>query len=170
MLILFLIIAPIYIVYKVLKSYWISNKILKAQFKIMSLNDKLKWAAINNKVNTDDEMYKYLDKTLKVAPAALKNLNFWTTVYLMHKHKRDVLEDEIDIISTKIAGKEYLNVILEEYKQIFLTTIIKKSFATIILLRPVWISIMKYVAKRDQDHYISKRMLYMLNQLTPYGN
>lgn len=136
----------------------------------MSLTDKLKWAAINGKVDTDDEMYKYLDKTLKAAPGALKNLNFWTTLYLMYKHKLNVSEVEIDIIRTKIIDKEPLNVIFKEYQQLFLTTITNKSFVTIILCRPLWISIMKYITKKDQDHYISQRMPYMLNHFTTYGN
>lgn len=121
------------IIYRLIKSCWISYITLQTRYKIYKLRDKIRRIAIDNPKH-DPKTFEYLDISLSKGTNILSKLNFWVMVYLVFKHRiGDSVVEKHRIVEKVLHKDSDFHEAYVEYNSIFKEYILCKSCGSIIL-------------------------------------
>jgi hypothetical protein len=140
-------IIPVFITYKFVRFYWLSNRTLKTRNKLERLNNELRWLAINNIIDKNDTRFIHLDETMNNTILLLPRFNFWAILYLMAKEKH------VFVFPSNKKGNEnpHLERITDLYHKILIKYIFLKSFFSIIITMPIWKRLINTIVRKSSS-------------------
>jgi hypothetical protein len=145
-------IIPVFIVYKFIRSSWVSNETLKVRYRICRLQDQLYWLAISGEVDANNKEYIRLYRSMDKVLVMLPRLNFWVMLYLLIKAKKEIGANEIEAVYNELEKNSALKEIYEKYHRLLISYIARKNIITVILTIPFWKKIFqRYILPKDSS-------------------
>lgn len=138
MLHIILYIIPVFIVYRFIRSGWVSNETMKTKYKLARLQDELTWLVITGEINKTNKEYIQLSESINKVLTAFPRFNFWVMLYLLIKDKHKVYAEEIEKIRKEAGEHATLKNIYERYHQTIMIYIARKNIISVLLTIPLW--------------------------------
>ena len=129
---------PVFIVYRFIRSGWVSNETLKTKYKLTRLQDELTLMVISGEINNTSKEYIQLSASINKVLTALPRFNFWVILYLLVKDKHEVYTEEIEKVRNEVGKQAALIEIFDRYHKIVMTYITRKNIISILLTIPIW--------------------------------
>src|SRR5688572_5799439 len=129
---------PVFIVYRFIRSGWVSNETLKAKYKLTRLQDELTLMVISGEISNTSKEYIQLSASINKVLTALPRFNFWVILYLLVKDKHDVYAEEIEKARHEVGKQAALIEIFDKYHKIVMAYITKKNIISILLTISIW--------------------------------
>src|SRR5215204_5835586 len=138
MLHIILYIIPVFIVYRFIRSGWVSNETMKTKYKLAHLQDELTWLVITGEINKTNKEYVQLYESINKVLTALPRFNFWVMLYLLIKEKHKVNAGENEKAGNEVKEHATLKDIYESYHQTIMIFIARKNIISVLLTIPLW--------------------------------
>jgi hypothetical protein len=135
MLHIILYIIPVFIVYRFIRSGWVSNETMKTKYKLTRLQDELTWLVITGEISGTNKEYVHLSASIDKVLTALPRFNFWVMLYFWVKEKH---VEEIEKARKEVEKQASLLDIFDRYHKILMTYIARKNIISVLLTIPFW--------------------------------
>ncbi|OQP53597.1 hypothetical protein [Niastella populi] len=146
-------IIPVFIVYQIIRGWWVSNETLKAKYKLDRLKDELTWLAISGEVNRENKVYIHLSNNIDKALIALPRFNFWVMLYILIRGKYQINIQEIEKVHNEAETHAMLKEIYNSYHKVILAYIARKNCITVLLSFPIWKKLLtRQLTVNEHDH------------------
>ncbi|HEX6431598.1 MAG TPA: hypothetical protein VF008_28100 [Niastella sp.] len=143
MLHIILYIIPVFIVYSIIRSGWVSNETLKTKYKLTRLQEELTWLVITGEISSTNKEYIQLSESINKVLMVLPRFNFWVMIYLLVKEKHEVYTEEIEKVRNEVGKQAPLIEIFDRYHKIVMAYVARKNIISVLLTIPIWKKILE---------------------------
>lgn len=124
-----LVIAILLVFYWRVRSLYYYRLNLKYKYEFYRLRDKLRQYAIEGKIDSQNWMFSYLDTSISKTVANIERINFFTSILLYRKHKKDTI---VNFFAKKVDDgvkkNPYFKEIFTEYGAITFNLVLRKHY------------------------------------------
>jgi len=136
------IICLIIILYWRARNLYYRRLTLEYRFKLYKLRDKLRWLAINEKIDKNNWVFDYMDTSISKTISIMDNMNlvFLLVIAIKNRNRKELVEFNKSV-NVVVDKNKYLSEIFFEYGNLNIEFLMKKHYWITLIIGSIGASV-----------------------------